>query len=147
MEQLPHRAGFGLDEFTLDDRLRLFSYVTAENRLSYVWILRAFEAARTSYHVLLHTTDVASAVAALAVENAECPDPADLALPRLLDALGGWASFGAAGGTQATRIRMLASRKGVRKQRLMLHCPFTGCVSSFSIWSLTRNTRRSQNMP
>lgn len=106
MGQLRHRPGFGLDEFTLDDRLRLFSYVTADNRVSYVWILRAFEAARTSYHVLLHTTDVASAVAALAVENAECPDPGDLDLPRLLDALVEWGVLDRA--QDATRATTLA---------------------------------------
>ena len=52
---------FGLDDFGLDDRMRLFGYITAENRLAYLWILRAFEAARASYHVVLHTAEVARA--------------------------------------------------------------------------------------
>jgi uncharacterized protein (TIGR02677 family) len=86
----PRRPGFGLDEFSLDDRLRLFGYVTAENRVAYLWVLRAFEAARSSYRVLLHTTDVVGALANLHGEHADCPDPDDLELPRLLDALVEW---------------------------------------------------------
>jgi len=35
-------AGFGLDDFSLDDRLRLFHFAAAEHRLSYLWLLRAF---------------------------------------------------------------------------------------------------------
>ena len=84
------QSTFGLDVFGLDDRLRLFGYVTAENRLAYLWVLRAFEAARASYHVLLHTSEVAGALAGLHTEVPDCPDPADLELPRLLDALVEW---------------------------------------------------------
>jgi hypothetical protein len=58
-------ATFGLDVFGLDDRMRLFSYVTADNRLGYLWVLRAFDVARANYHVLLHTTEVAAALAGL----------------------------------------------------------------------------------
>ncbi len=90
MASKPNRSVFGLDEFGLDDRLRLFGYVTAENRLAYLWVLRAFDAARSNYQVLLHTTDVAAALSKLVVANPDCPDPAELELPRLLDALVEW---------------------------------------------------------
>jgi uncharacterized protein (TIGR02677 family) len=86
----PNRSVFGLDEFGLDDRLRLFGYVTAENRLAYLWVLRAFDAARSNYQVLLHTSDVAAALTKLVEANPDCPDPAELELPRLLDALVEW---------------------------------------------------------
>jgi uncharacterized protein (TIGR02677 family) len=77
-------SSFGLDDFSLDDRLRLFSYVNAENRLAYLWVLRAFEAARTSYQVVLHTSEVQDALVRLG------QDPTALELPRLLDALVDW---------------------------------------------------------
>jgi uncharacterized protein (TIGR02677 family) len=100
------RRGFGLDEFGLDDRLRLFSYVTAENRVAYLWVLRAMDSARADYHVLLHTTDVAQALARLHQEYPDCPDPADLELPRLLDALVEWGVLDRA--QDATRVATLA---------------------------------------
>src|SRR5690349_14616287 len=84
------RSSFGLDDFGLDDRLRLFTYVTTENRTVYLWLLRAFDAARDNYHVLLHTTEVAAALAVLASAHPDCPSPDDLELPRLLDALVEW---------------------------------------------------------
>lgn len=36
------------------------SFVTAENRLAYVWVMRAFDTAGSSYHVLLHMTEEAA---------------------------------------------------------------------------------------
>lgn len=42
-----------------DDRLRLFSFATAERRADYLWVLRAFDSARAAYVVLLHANDVA----------------------------------------------------------------------------------------
>jgi uncharacterized protein (TIGR02677 family) len=84
------RSTFGLDDFGLDDRMRLFTYVTSENRTAYLWLLRAFDAARDNYHVLLHTSDVAASLAALAAGHPDCPHPDDLELPRLLDALVDW---------------------------------------------------------
>jgi uncharacterized protein (TIGR02677 family) len=86
----PGAASFGLDDFGLDDRMRLFGYVTADNRVAYLWVLRAFDAARASYHVVLHTTEVAATLAGLAADHPGCPDPAGLELPRLLDALVDW---------------------------------------------------------
>ncbi|WP_249715053.1 TIGR02677 family protein [Rhizomonospora bruguierae] len=83
-------VSFGLDDFGLDDRMRLFGYVTADNRLAYLWVLRAFDAARSSYHVVLHTSEVAATLAGLAATHSNCPDPAALELPRLLDALVDW---------------------------------------------------------
>jgi uncharacterized protein (TIGR02677 family) len=86
----PSPASFGLDDFGLDDRMRLFGYVTADNRQAYLWVLRAFDAARSSYHVMLHTSEVTTTLAELAQTHAGCPDPAALELPRLLDALVEW---------------------------------------------------------
>ncbi|MEV0131153.1 TIGR02677 family protein [Dactylosporangium sp. NPDC050688] len=97
---------FGLDDFGLDDRMRLFSYVTADNRLAYLWLLRAFDAARTAYHVVLHTSEVAASLAALRELHADCPDPAELELPRLLDALVEWGVLDR--GQDATRAATLA---------------------------------------
>ncbi|GAB2631926.1 hypothetical protein GCM10027088_02650 [Nocardia goodfellowii] len=49
------RADFELS----DERLRLFSFATAEKRADYLWVLRAFDSARAAYVVLLHADDVA----------------------------------------------------------------------------------------
>ncbi|MEU4692298.1 TIGR02677 family protein [Actinoplanes sp. NPDC023714] len=96
----PHAASFGLDDFGLDDRLRLFSYVNAENRLGYLWVLRAFESARNSYHVVLHTSEVQEALQALG------QDPTTMDLPRLLDALVDWGVLDR--GQDGTRAATLA---------------------------------------
>ncbi|MEV6320096.1 TIGR02677 family protein [Nocardia sp. NPDC051787] len=42
-----------------DERLRLFSFATAERRADYLRVLRAFDSARAAYVVLLHADDVA----------------------------------------------------------------------------------------
>jgi hypothetical protein len=60
-------------------------------------LLRAFDAARSSYHVVLHASDVQAALPDLATAHPNCPDPAVLELPRLLDALVGWGPEGVAG--------------------------------------------------
>jgi uncharacterized protein (TIGR02677 family) len=105
---------FGLDDFGLDDRMRLFSYVTSENRTAYLWLLRAFDAARDSYHVLLHTADVAGALAALAADYSDCPHPDDLELPRLLDALVDWGVLDRAqDGTRAATLAEYRNRHSV----------------------------------
>jgi uncharacterized protein (TIGR02677 family) len=105
---------FGLDVFGLDDRMRLFSYVTADNRLAYLWVLRAFDAARASYHVLLHTSEVDTAVASLHRANPDCPDPAELELPRLLDALVDWGVLDRSqDGTRATTLAEYRNRHSV----------------------------------
>ncbi|MGW4366432.1 TIGR02677 family protein [Nocardia takedensis] len=46
-------------ETVWDERLRLFSFATAEKRAEYLWVLRAFDSARAAYVVLLHADDVA----------------------------------------------------------------------------------------
>ncbi|MBY6679572.1 TIGR02677 family protein [Rhodococcus sp. BP-316] len=51
------------DSFVVDDRLRLFSFATAEKRADYLRVLRAFEHARTGYVVLLHAGEVAEILA------------------------------------------------------------------------------------
>ncbi|MBF6209902.1 TIGR02677 family protein [Nocardia puris] len=48
-----------MDAAPWDDRLRLFSFATAERRADYLWVLRAFDSARAAYVVLLHADDVA----------------------------------------------------------------------------------------
>lgn len=108
------RSTFGLDDFGLDERMRLFSYVTSENRIAYRWVLRAFDAARDDYHVLLHTSDVAGSLATLAAAHADCPEPADLELPRLLDALVEWGLLDRAqDGTRAATLAEYRNRHSV----------------------------------
>lgn len=84
-------AAFGIDAFTLDDRMRLFHFLAADKRTVYLWILRAFDRARANYQVLLHTPDVAAHLAALAGEHPDCPEPDDLAAA--LDALVDWGNL------------------------------------------------------
>jgi uncharacterized protein (TIGR02677 family) len=86
--------------------MRLFSYVTAEHRLAYLWVLRAFDAARVNYHVLMHTDEVASTLDGLAESTPDCPKSVDLELPRLLDALVEWGVLDRA--QDATRASNLA---------------------------------------
>lgn len=105
---------FGLDVFGIDDRMRLFSYVTADNRLAYLWVLRAFDTARASYHVLLHTSEVGAALATLHLAHPDCPDPAELELPRLLDALVDWGVLDRSqDGTRATTLAEYRNRHSV----------------------------------
>lgn len=51
-------AGFGLDAFAVDERLRLFHWTAAEKRTEYLHVLRAIDRARANYQVLLHAGDV-----------------------------------------------------------------------------------------
>lgn len=108
------RSTFGLDDFGLDDRMRLFTYVTTENRSAYLWVLRAFDAARDNYQVLLHTSDVASSLASLATADPSCPHPDELELPRLLDALVEWGVLDRAqDGTRAATLAEYRNRHSV----------------------------------
>jgi uncharacterized protein (TIGR02677 family) len=114
MDTAPPTPAFGLDVFGLDDRMRLFSYVTADNRLAYLWVLRAFDAARANYHVLLHTSDVEKALAGLHAAHPDRPDPVDLELPRLLDALVEWGVLDRSqDGTRATTLAEYRNRHSV----------------------------------
>lgn len=82
---------FGIEAFALDDRLRLFGFATADKRMTYLWVLRAFELARTNYTVLLHAGDVAAQLAELAEDRADVPAYQDSAeLVPLLDQLNQW---------------------------------------------------------
>ncbi len=108
------RVTFGLDVFGLDDRMRLFGYVTADNRLAYLWVLRAFDAARANYHVLLHTSEVTAALAGLHAIQPDCPDPSDLELARLLDALVDWGVLDRSqDGTRAATLAEYRNRHSV----------------------------------
>ncbi|WTZ54586.1 TIGR02677 family protein [Nocardia sp. NBC_01388] len=51
-------GGAGAEDFPHAERLRLFSFATAEKRGDYLWVLRAFDMARGAYVVLLHASDV-----------------------------------------------------------------------------------------
>jgi uncharacterized protein (TIGR02677 family) len=82
---------FGIDAFALDDRMRLFHFLAADKRTTYLWVLRAFNRARANYQVLLHTEDVAAQLAALVEEHPECPLPDDV--PAALDALVDWGNL------------------------------------------------------
>ena len=55
-------GAFGIDAFTLDDRLRLFHFAAAEKRHEYLWVLRAFDRARANYQVLMHVSDAQAAL-------------------------------------------------------------------------------------
>ncbi len=79
---------FGIDAFTLDDRLRLFHFAAAEKRREYLWLLRAFDRARANYQVLMHASDARAMLDILAVDNAEAGAVGDVQV--LLDALAEW---------------------------------------------------------
>ncbi|MCW2874832.1 TIGR02677 family protein [Actinacidiphila oryziradicis] len=84
----PTAGAFGIDAFTLDDRLRLFHFAAAEKRHDYLWLLRAFDRGRANYQVLLHASDARDLLAQLAAEH-----PAAHAVGEvqpLLDALADW---------------------------------------------------------
>jgi len=76
------------DPIARDDRLRLFSFATAEKRTHYLWVLRAFDQARGNYTVLLHAGDVHTLLARLAPEDEDVPAAADI--PALLEQLHLW---------------------------------------------------------
>ncbi|MBV9446755.1 MAG: TIGR02677 family protein [Streptosporangiaceae bacterium] len=79
---------FGIDAFTLDDRLRLFHFAAAEKRHEYLWLLRAFDRARANYHVLMHASDARAMLDTLAGEHADAGAVGDVQV--LLDALAEW---------------------------------------------------------
>lgn len=62
-----------------DERLRLFSFATAEKRADYLRVLRAFDSARAAYVVLLHADDVAEWIAR--AETGANAGPAGVPLP------------------------------------------------------------------
>lgn len=62
-----------------DERLRLFSFATAEKRADYLRVLRAFDSARAAYVVLLHADDVAEWIAR--AETGAHAGPAGVPLP------------------------------------------------------------------
>lgn len=88
-EEAPPAGGgaFGLDAFTADDRLRLFHFAAAEKRHEYLWLLRAFDRARANYQVLLHVSDAAAALGAMAGEQ---PGAQAADVESLLESLAEW---------------------------------------------------------
>ena len=84
----PSGRSFGLGAHALDDRLRLFTWVSGPDRLLYLWILRVFDRARQAYEVRLTPDQVAATLAELADDDASVPSPTDLV--GSLDALVDW---------------------------------------------------------
>lgn len=93
MTEIEHAGAFGIDAFAVDDRMRLFHFLAADKRTTYLWVLRAFDRARANYHVLLHTTVVAEQLAELGAEHPACPAETETDLPAVLDALVGWGNL------------------------------------------------------
>lgn len=111
---MSHDAAFGIDAFALDDRMRLFTFVATEKRLTYLWVLRAFDHARANYHVLLHTGDVAAQLATLTQDSPDCPPIGDDELPVVLDALADWGNLTRSqDATRAATIREYRNRHSV----------------------------------
>jgi uncharacterized protein (TIGR02677 family) len=81
-------AAFGIDAFTVDDRLRLFHFAAAEKRHEYLWLLRAFDRARANYQVLMHASDAREVLGQLAAQHPEAAEVGDVQV--LLDALAEW---------------------------------------------------------
>nr|WP_269748462.1 TIGR02677 family protein [Rhodococcus sp. WMMA185] len=71
-----------------DDRLKLFAFATAEKRMEYLWVLRAFDHARANYVVLLHAAEVSRVLERIADEPAGRLSPADIT--PLLEQLHAW---------------------------------------------------------
>jgi uncharacterized protein (TIGR02677 family) len=82
-------GAFGIDAFSLDDRLRLFHFAAAEKRHEYLWLLRAFDRGRANYQVLLHASDAVGLLERLAVDHPAAGAVGDDVQP-LLDALADW---------------------------------------------------------
>ncbi|MFZ3492039.1 TIGR02677 family protein [Streptomyces sp. 5.8] len=81
-------GSFGIDAFTLDDRLRLFHFAAAEKRREYLWLLRAFDRARAEYQVLLHASDAGALLGRMAAEQPAAGAVGEV--QPLLDALADW---------------------------------------------------------
>lgn len=87
--QVPESGtAFGIDAFTLDDRLRLFHFAAAEKRDEYLWLLRALDRGRANYQVLVHASTADELLTGLRADHPECP-PIGAVQP-MLDALGDW---------------------------------------------------------
>ncbi|MFF4625077.1 TIGR02677 family protein [Nonomuraea jabiensis] len=87
-ENTGQAAAFGIDAFTLDDRMRLFHFAAAEKRHEYLWVLRAFDRGRANYQVLLHASQARELLQALREEHPSCPEIEDV--QPLLDSLADW---------------------------------------------------------
>jgi uncharacterized protein (TIGR02677 family) len=81
-------GAFGIDTFTLDDRLRLFHFAAAEKRHEYLWLLRALDRARANYQVLVHASDAQVMLDGFAETRAGAGAVGDV--QALLDALAEW---------------------------------------------------------
>jgi uncharacterized protein (TIGR02677 family) len=87
MEEPGVTAGFGLEVVELDERLRLFHFVTGPERFLYLEILRAFDRARQRYQVQLNTDEVAALLQQSSVDE---NDRDTSRLQNALDALTEW---------------------------------------------------------
>ncbi|MCO5168158.1 MAG: TIGR02677 family protein [Planctomycetes bacterium] len=82
--QAASALGFGLDLLQIDERLRLFTFVTTSERFRYLAILRVFDQARHRYAVRLRPEEIAAELA-----EAE-PTPGESSLHDALDRLTEW---------------------------------------------------------
>jgi len=77
------------DPVVRDERLRLFSFATADKRAEYLWVLRAFDHARANYIVLLHASGVETILRRIGGGDPAAALDAAAVAP-LLEQLHGW---------------------------------------------------------
>src|SRR5215472_7103602 len=80
------RSSLDLDALAVTDRFRLFNFTRRDDRVAYLWVLRALDRLRAVHQVQAHRDDVAAALAELAAAYGEAPR-LDGSLREKLDAL------------------------------------------------------------
>lgn len=78
-------TGFGLDAVAVDERLRLFHFVTGSERFLYLAILRVFDRARHRYQVQLNADEVAAEIQLDGAEEDHTSSRVQTALDQLTD--------------------------------------------------------------
>ena len=108
-------AGFGLDAYGIDDRLRLFHFAAQPNRLTYLTILRGFARAKAAYRVRLSPLEVAELIAGQADDLDDNGNPtSDLSLINALDNLTMWGNLDKSqDGARAATVREYRQRMSV----------------------------------
>ncbi|MEV3857010.1 TIGR02677 family protein [Streptomyces sp. NPDC050095] len=86
-DDLATTESFDLDVLAVNDRLGLFNFTQRDDRVGYLWVLRAMNLLRDVHQVQAHPDDVARALEELATAHEEVPTAADLNLRSMLDAL------------------------------------------------------------
>src|SRR5215472_17601832 len=67
------RSSLDLDALAVTDRFRLFNFTRRDDRVAYLWVLRALDRLRAVHQVQAHSDEVAAALAELAAVHAEAP--------------------------------------------------------------------------